>query len=91
MRGGVDRRVAEDDVDLEVGGHLVDEADRLTAHLPRGALQPGQLAAQVVGAVGRQAGGVELAEQAAGLVAQLPCGVGAGSSATSARIRGSPV
>jgi hypothetical protein len=68
--GGVLRRVAEDDVDLEVGGHLVDEPHRLATHLARGALQRAQLAAQVLGAVGGQAGGVQLAQQGPCLVAQ---------------------
>jgi hypothetical protein len=71
VRGRVGRLVAEGDVDLEVAGHLLDEAHRLAAQLPRAALQAGQLAAEEPGPVGRQARGVQLAEQVAGAVAQL--------------------
>lgn len=72
---GVRRRVVglvpEGDVDLEVAGDLLDEAHRLTAHLPRAALQAGQLPAQELRPVRGQARGVELPQQLAGAVTQL--------------------
>jgi hypothetical protein len=70
VRRGVHGRVAEGDLDLEVARDLVEERHRFAAELPGGALQPGELAADELGAVGRQVGDVELAQQRPGLVAQ---------------------
>ena len=81
VRGGVVGRVAEVDVDLEVAAHLVDEADRLAAHLPGGALQAGQLTAQEVGRSAGRSGGVSSRSRPRAW-SRSCCGVGAGSSST---------